>query len=99
MKTIELLNRLRGAGTLSLLDPLVFLTIATHPESGKSDLVEIIYGSRDATKSSLDSPVRRLIEIGLVIENRPDRANRKAGDALKNYALTTLGEEWAKGIK
>ena len=98
MKTIKLLNRLR-THTLSLLDPLVLLTIASHPESGKSDLVEHIYGARDATKSSLDSPIRRLIEMGLIVESQTKHANRKAGDSLKNYSLTAMGEEWAKGIK
>ena len=45
----------------SILDALVLLHINEHPGCAKSDLVEIVYGSRDANKSSKASGSTRKI--------------------------------------
>ena len=99
MKTIKLIKSLRSCGATSIFDLETLLTIAAHPESGKSDLVEHVYGARDATKSGLDGPINRLLRWNLIQSTQPEHANRKAGDALKNYSLTATGDVWVKGIK
>ena len=99
MKTIKLIKSLRSCGSISVFDLETLLTIAAHPESGKSDLVEHVYGARDATKSGLDGSINRLLRWNLIQSTQPEHANRKAGDALKNYSLTATGDVWVKGIK
>jgi DNA-binding PadR family transcriptional regulator len=99
MKTIKLSKALRGLGATSIFDMEVLLTIAAHPESGKSDLVEYVYGARDATKSGLDGSINRLLKWDLIQSTQPEHANRKAGDALKHYSLTEKGVELTRGIK
>jgi len=84
---------MKAGSRLSILDLIVFLQIYHHPESGKSDLCEIIYGQRDASKSSLDRPVTRLLNLGLIecIEN-PNRAS-KNGDSHRWYKITNQGKK------
>ena len=66
MKTIKLIKSLRSYGSISVFDLETLLTVAAHPESGKSDLVEHVYGARDATKSGLDGAINRLLKWGLI---------------------------------
>lgn len=99
MKTIRLIKGLRSYGAISIFDIETLLTIAAHPSSGKSDLVEHVYGARDATKSGLDGAIKRLLKWELIKSTDPEHANRKAGDALKHYSLTEKGVELTRGIK
>lgn len=79
----------------SILDMVVLLIINEHPESGKADLCEIIYGDRAASKSSLDRPVSRLESMG-VISSTPNKGSTKSGNSRTLYKLTAFGEKFLK---
>jgi len=82
---------------ISLLDPLVLLTIATAEGCSKADLYEKIYYSRSKSKSGLDGPVTRLLNAGY-IEKKINKnfSNTKKGEGKAFYYLTGDGRKLLK---
>lgn len=83
----------------SLLDVIVLLLINEHPDSGKSDLCEILYGDRTATKSSLDRPVKRLLASGLIEQLEQTKIATKSGGARSTYRVSAAGGKFLNGCK
>ena len=79
------------APRFSILDALVLLHINEHPGCAKSDLVEIVYGSRDANKSSMDRPLDRLERFGLIAVERNQNAYTRSGAPRTSYNLSAEG--------
>ena len=77
----------------SLLDQIALLYIFSHPDCGKLDISEYIYGDRTASKSSLDKPVLSLIEAGFVSRTDTD-GSTKAGNTKVIYRSTKAGEKF-----
>lgn len=76
----------------SLLDVLLLMLILEHPESAKADLTELLYGSRQHSKSSLDRPIQRLMGLNLIAGIEQPHISTKAGQGRTLYTLTDHGE-------
>ena len=86
-----------GAETrYSILDIAVLLLINEHQICSKPDLVELLYGDRTASKSSLDRPVKRLLEAGYITKEYQGRVSTKGGKARWLYQLSKAGEKLLK---
>lgn len=77
-----------------LLDSIVLLTIFEHPESGKADINEIHYGDREKSKSSLDRPVSRLLDAGLIEKISRDDISTKLGKCKTVYRVSKKGHKF-----
>lgn len=82
---------------LCLTDVLLMLTINKHPDSGKSDYMEILYADRSASKSALDRPMERLMDAGLVEAIENAGARTQAGEGRRRYVLTADAEKLLRG--
>lgn len=97
LKLALALHNSAGEGSrYSILDLIVLLLINEHPGSGKSDLCEILYGDRAATKSSLDRPVKRLVGADLIRAEYDQHASVKSGASRTTYYISKSGESFLK---
>lgn len=83
-------------GRLQLLDALLLLTINEHPDSSKTDYVEILYSDREATKSAIDRPINRLLDTELIERIENENADTKSGQGRMLYRLSVRGEKFLK---
>lgn len=81
---------------MSLLDVIVLLIINEHPDSGKMDLTEILYGDRNASKSSMDRPITRMLNHEFIeaVSNRCAATRHR--ETRVYYRLTRKGEAFLK---
>lgn len=77
----------------SMIDFCMLLLIHQHPESSKADLTELFYGDRSASKSSLDRPINRLIDVGLVEKIEAVGVSTKSGFGRFTYMISKAGEK------
>ena len=80
----------------SVLEPMLLAASREHPLSSLADLTELIFGDRYRKRSSLDKPIKNLIEIGLVEAVINEGAKRKKGEGSQHYKLTQKGMTFFK---
>ena len=80
----------------SLLDATMLLLINDHPASSKADLCEIFYGDRNASKSSLDRPIARLIDAELIDRAENMGAATRDNEGRVLYSVGKKGEAFLK---
>ena len=103
INTLKLLDSFLGfnekadrVGRYSLLDMYFLLLLNEHPESSKTDLVELRTGDRATSKSFTDRPIERLMGLGYIDRTEHDKAATKSGNPRVTYSVSKAGDDFLK---